>query len=85
MKKKIASLLIGSAACLLAVSGLASEHANRPTFEALDGDRSGTISGEEASVSEALMKAFDDLDTDRNAKLDRDEYMAFRETDAKKN
>lgn len=85
MKKKIACLLMGAAACLLAVSVLASEPGELPTFESLDADHSGTVSGEEAAPCEALLKAFDRIDADQNGKLDRNEYAAFKEAGTQKN
>lgn len=64
------------AALLSVFSGVAV--ASLPEFAALDQDRDGVISQEEASVSEELVAMFNDADADKDGALSRAEYDAIK-------
>ncbi|ABA88985.1 hypothetical protein Pcar_1742 [Syntrophotalea carbinolica DSM 2380] len=77
MKKLTASLLMVTALCLLSTTAFAATEDSTPTFEALDADRNGFISTDEAASCESLLIDFGKIDVNQDGKLDPEEYAVF--------
>jgi len=57
--------------------GASAAYADEAAFTALDIDKDGMISVEEAKVDEALAAKFAELDANKDEKLDMTEFAAF--------
>jgi Ca2+-binding EF-hand superfamily protein len=75
MKTQLAMM----AAALLSTAALAQEPGGqtmRDPFDALDTDKNGSISLQEAQVAAVVVQNFPQADKDRDGKLTRDEFNA---------
>ncbi len=65
-------------------AALLSSEAGTPEFEAVDTDKDGMISRQEASAFSALEVTFDEADSNKDGALDADELSRSRQTDDNK-
>ncbi len=82
MKKRIIIAAMGLGAPFLAQAdnaALLSNETATPAFEAVDADKDGMISRQEASAFSALEVTFDKADTNKDGALDADELSRSRQ------
>jgi Ca2+-binding EF-hand superfamily protein len=80
MKKLSANLLLVAAVLMLSVSAFAAEETAAPTFQTIDVNQDGFISGEEAATIESLTQNFKKIDANQDGKLDEAEFAAYNTT-----
>lgn len=84
MKKLIIITAMGLSAPFLAQAentAMMSNEAGAPTFEAVDSDKDGKISRQEASAFSALEVTFDNADANKDGTLDAGELSRSRQAD----
>ncbi|MEZ4599764.1 MAG: hypothetical protein R2940_08245 [Syntrophotaleaceae bacterium] len=79
--KRILTNLCLLAAVLFSVTAFAGEESAPSTFQTLDVDQDGYISGQEAASSESLNQEFKKVDANQDGKLDEAEFAAFEPTE----
>ena len=88
MKKLIIIAAVGLSIPFLAQAEnaalLSKESSNTPAFEAVDADKDGKITRQEASAFSALEVTFDSADANKDGTLDADELARSRQADDSK-
>lgn len=80
----IAMALGASTALANAMSNDNAPQPTQPKFEIFDLDNNGSISTHEAIKNPLLQSVFRDIDTNKDEKLSKDEYLGYQEMQAKK-
>lgn len=78
------TFLAGLAVLTFAVTAVAQDKPLSSTFEALDQNRDGRISLDEASANDKLFTLFKGLDSNKDGSLSKEEFVAYNPAGAAK-